>query len=138
MLGSVRRAAARCRLTVLSGAAAAVALVATASPSSAFVDWTNEHCGNSCIGTTIGRANTDGTAAGEDFIRVAKDPIGVAVDIGHLYWANAGTQSIGRANLDGSEIDRNFIPSAGQPLMITPDDRRLYWGSEVRVVILDR
>ena len=37
---------------------------------------------------TIGRANLDGTGANQSFITGAEQPVGVAVDGQHVYWAN--------------------------------------------------
>ena len=33
----------------------------------------------------------------------------MAVDAGHVYWANNGTNTIGRANLDGTDANQSFI-----------------------------
>ena len=52
---------------------------------------------------TIGRADLDGSNVDQSFITDAGYPIGVAVDAGHVYWANNGTDTIGRADLDGTE-----------------------------------
>ena len=41
---------------------------------------------------TIGRANLDGTGVNQSFITGASSPHGVAVDGGHVYWANAPTR----------------------------------------------
>ena len=38
----------------------------------------------------------------QSFISGANEPDGVAVDGGHVYWANCGIGTIGRANLDGT------------------------------------
>ena len=40
-------------------------------------------------GGSIGRANLDGTGVEPDFITGAGDPVGVAVDGAHVYWANS-------------------------------------------------
>src|SRR4249920_4219609 len=53
-------------------------------------------------GDAIGRANLNGTGANQNFITGIGFPIGVAVDPGHVYWADLHTDAIGRANLDGS------------------------------------
>jgi hypothetical protein len=67
-------------------------------------------------GTTIGRANLDGTAPNQSFITTGpgNGPFGVAVDSRHLYWADFRTPyGLGRANLDGSAVDPNFIADKG-------------------------
>jgi virginiamycin B lyase len=45
----------------------------------------------------------------------ASIPRGVAVDAGHVYWVNAGTNTIGRANLDGTGANQSFIGGASFP-----------------------
>ena len=80
------------------------------------VYWTNEENG------TIGRANLNGTEVNQSFIsplpeeeEVEEEEIGgesrygIAVDAGHIYWANDSSAEIGRANLDGSGFNPSFI-----------------------------
>jgi streptogramin lyase len=56
------------------------------------------------------------TAAGNRWPRGgASFPSGVAVDAGHVYWANAGGGAIGRANLDGTGANQSFIGGASFP-----------------------
>ena len=64
----------------------AVAVTALALPASvgAYVYWANYELGT---GTTVGRANLDGTGANQSFIS-ASIPRGVATDGRHVYWAN--------------------------------------------------
>jgi hypothetical protein len=76
-----------------------------APSASAFIYWAN----GGDDGTTIGRANNDGSLANPNFITGQKEPCGVAVDSQHIYWANQVGSSIGRANLDGSGVNPNFI-----------------------------
>ena len=65
-----------------------------------------------------------GTGVDPSFI-VPPAGSGLAVDAGHIYWANSGTDeepgTIGRANLDGSGVDRKFITGAGRPLGVAVD-----------------
>ena len=96
-------------LIALVSAAALAASAAVAAPAGAFVYWANQSGGS---GTTIGRAETDGTGATQDFITGVSAPIGVAIDGAHIYWANEKTNSIGRANLDGSVPNQSFITGA--------------------------
>jgi hypothetical protein len=100
------------RRTLLMLAVGLMGCLAVAAPAHAFVYWANFGGGS---GTTVGRASVDGTGAEQGFISGAKDPIGVAVDASHIYWANEGTNSIGRANLDGTSPEPNFIPGANEP-----------------------
>jgi virginiamycin B lyase len=69
----------------------------------------------------VGRANLDGTGADQGFISSASRPYGVAVDAGHVYWANDGTNTIGRANLDGTCADQIFITGAATPAGVAVD-----------------
>ena len=55
--------------------------------------------------STVGRANIDGTGADPAFIPEAGSPTGLAVDTGHLYWADTNEGRIGRVNLDGTGVD---------------------------------
>nr|MDQ3726287.1 hypothetical protein [Actinomycetota bacterium] len=54
-------------------------------------------------------------------------PCGVAVDAGHLYWADAAG-AIGRADLDGSHLERGFIDGLDWPCGVAVDDTYVYWG----------
>ena len=47
--------------------------------------------------TGIGRADLDAQNATEAFVTGTIDPFDVAVDAGHLYWADCGRNAIGRA-----------------------------------------
>jgi hypothetical protein len=64
---------------------------------------------------TIGRANLDGTRVNQRFIRTANRPCGIAVDQGHIYWAQTTgrfahpSTTIGRASLNGSAVNNQFI-----------------------------
>ncbi len=67
-------------------------------------------------GTSIGRANLDGTGVNQSFISGAQGPCGVALEGTHVYWANEGYSAkgttIGRANLDGTGVNQSFIGGA--------------------------
>ena len=73
--------------------------LALAAPTHAPVYSSNEanSSGRGVTGTTIGRADVDGTGAVEGFVTAAEDPLGPAVDVRTIS-ANDGTNSIGRAN----------------------------------------
>ena len=60
---------------------------------------------------TIGRADLDGSHVDHHFIHGADYPYGVAVDSGHVYWANYDGATIGRAELNGSHVQESFIPA---------------------------
>jgi hypothetical protein len=95
----------------------------------AFIYWANN--GEAGDGTTIGRANNDGTSVDQSFLTGLNEPCGVAVDGQHIYWANRGTNSIGRANLDGSGVQKNFIPVVGQQNPCAPavSSTRIWWAN---------
>ena len=77
-------------------------------------------------GTSIGRANLDGSGADPGFIAGAGSAFGVAVDSAHIYWTNFGAGSgaggtIGRAGLDGSGAQNSFIASLHGPTGLAVD-----------------
>ena len=81
-------------------------------------------------GTTIGRANNDGSAAQESFVTAAGSPVGVAIDGTYLYWCQiaSGTGAIGRASLGGSGTpDQNFITVGDSPRGVAVDAGSAYW-----------
>jgi hypothetical protein len=55
-------------------------------------------------------------------------PCGVAIDGGHLYWADTAGFAIGRANLDGSDVRRAFIGGIPTPCGVAVDAAHVYWG----------
>jgi len=85
-------------------------------------------------GSSIGRANLDGTGVDEDFITGTCGSFGLAVDDSYLYWVNAECHSIGRANTDGTGTDQDFITGldlAGsypaKPGGLAIDAASIYW-----------
>ncbi len=97
------------------------ALLALAPSASAFIYWSN-------TGSTIGRANPDGSGAVQNFITGANEPCGVAVDTSHIFWPNDAGASIGRALLDGSGVTQSFISGAGgNPCGVAVDSAHIYW-----------
>jgi virginiamycin B lyase len=72
-------------------------------------------------GSTIGRANLDGSNPNQSFIGGAFTPFGVAVDGNFVYWANQNSGTIGRANLDGSNPNQSFIGGASGPKGVAVD-----------------
>jgi virginiamycin B lyase len=54
----------------------------------------------------------------------------VAVDAGHVYWANVVAGTIGRANLDGTGANQSFIGGASRPRGVAVDARHVYWTDE--------
>jgi hypothetical protein len=92
-----------------------------AASADAFVYW-------SSFAGSVGRAGLDGGGANAGFVAAAQ-AAGVAVDSGHVYWANQGTNSIGRANLDGTGVNQSFV-TALQPSGVAVDSGHIYWTNE--------
>jgi hypothetical protein len=97
-------------------------------------------------GGTIGRAKVNGEEAEEiepAFIcgeeasqprkRLVSNPQGIAVDAGHIYWANAaqdkGHRTIARAALDGGEVEEAFAVPFGEfvPYGVAVNATHLYF-----------
>ena len=51
----------------------------------------------------------------------------MAVDAGHVYWANQTADTIGRANLDGTGVNQNFITGIDRINSVAVDDDHVYW-----------
>ena len=84
------------------------------------------------FGEAIGRANTDGSGVNRSFIGGAGSPGGVAVDAGHIFWADDegfGTDTIGRANADGSGLEQDFIAGVQNPNDVAVDAAHVYWSN---------
>ena len=65
-------------------------------------------------GQSIGRANLDGTDADPTFISgLGSGSWALAVDAGHIYWANFLDGDVRRANLDGTNVEPAFLPTNG-------------------------
>lgn len=114
--------------------------------------WTNVGSGDTTVntGTTIGRANLDGSGVKPDFIGGATNPCGPAVDATNLYWHSGGKSvgpspfsprpgdAIGRASLDATSIDQAFImPAAsgcgvGLDTPAPPPSNALLWDGIAR------
>jgi Calx-beta domain/Low-density lipoprotein receptor repeat class B len=77
-------------------------------------------------GTTIGRANNDGTGVNQNFIGGASTPSAVAVDAAHVYWLNDDDHSIGRANLDGTGVNQRFLTGTNAGTLAV-DGAHIYW-----------
>jgi virginiamycin B lyase len=77
-------------------------------------------------GTSIGRANLDGSEQSPQFISGVENPCGVAVDGNFLYWGDLF--KVGRARLDGSALQREFISAPGGACGVAVDRNYLYWG----------
>jgi hypothetical protein len=78
-------------------------------------------------GSTIGRANLDGSGAAQSFIGRGIDPVGLALNGQHIYWTDSDHDTIGRANLDGSGIERSFISGVAYPSGLAVNGQHIYW-----------
>jgi hypothetical protein len=80
---------------------------------------------------TIGRAENNGSSPEGKFIDLGAGPFvcGIAVDAGHIYWADHNSKTIGRANIDGTQVEPNFITNAGEACGVAVDSTRIYWTS---------
>ena len=116
----------RIRRAALLVAVVVIASLASASSADGFVYWANVGAGT---GTTIGRANLDGSSPNQSFITGASGPCGVAVNSSHIYWANSSTGTIGRANLDGTSPDQNIVSGADTPCGVAVDAAHVYWAN---------
>jgi C4-type Zn-finger protein len=120
--------ASRPRTSVAVLAAAFLLLgLALASRASASVYWTNTVGPVFGLpGTTIGRADNDGTGINQNFIAGASTPTAVAVDGAHVYWLNDDDHSIGRANLDGTAVNQRFLTGTNAGTFAV-DGAHIYW-----------
>jgi virginiamycin B lyase len=107
--------------------ASLVFLTAAAPAAHAYIYATNRAGGS---GTTVGRANLDGTGVAPSFISGARGPVGVAVDGTHIYWANTfGSGTLGRSSLDGSGANQSFVVGAQTPCGVAVDGSHVYWAN---------
>jgi hypothetical protein len=103
---------------------AAIVTLALPAGAGAFVYWGNADLG---AGTTIGRADLDGSGANPGFISAGRFPAGIAVDGQHIYWTNQAAGTIGRASLYGTAVNRFFMTGIDTPFGVAADGRHIYW-----------
>src|SRR4051812_6607021 len=109
----------------VSSVAFVILWLALAARAEAYVYWPNWSQGT---GTTIGRAELDGSNPDFGFIKGASGPCGVTVDRDHVYWDNFNQNAIARASLDGTHREQTFVPGAASgPCGVAVDDRHIYW-----------
>jgi virginiamycin B lyase len=107
-----------------------VVLFGVAAPAQALIYWSSAFVGQNA-GTSIGRANLNGTHPNQHFITGAADqPQGVALNGSHIYWANWASGTIGRANLNGTGAQENFITGLNGPCGVAVSSSHVYWVNE--------
>lgn len=116
------------------------AALAVTPRAQAYVYWAN--LGPSFDGSTIGRANLNGTGATQSFITGASAPCGVAVNGTHIYWGNSGlgagvpnAGTIGRANLNGTGVNQFLTSTPDNPCGVALDGTHVYWADGDRVTV---
>jgi virginiamycin B lyase len=115
-------------LTLTDGGTASASRRFRVSVPTRHIYWTNAD------NNTIGRADVSGQNANQSFITGANDPRGVAVDSGHVYWANQNSAdlnggTIGRADLSGQNANQSFITGAHFPVGVAVDSGHVYWAN---------
>lgn len=118
-------------------AAGLVAFAVCTPVASAYIYWTNNGPGLESNGTTIGRADLDGSGATESMFSTAPAPGPIISEGSHIYWGDApgvSGDAIGRANLDGSGASQDFIPTPGGLFAIATDGTYIYWTDGTRYV----
>jgi hypothetical protein len=83
---------------------------------------------SSAAGTSIGRANLDGSSPNPDFIANVPGYVNdLAVSGSNIYWSNAGGTAIGDAATDGSAVNPTFITGMAQVGEIDIFGNFIYW-----------
>jgi hypothetical protein len=99
---------------------------ATPAGSAALLMSSEELTNNATTGSAaIVRANLAGGGPEANFLPAAAS--GIAVDGGHIYWANSANGWIGRARVDGTEPEPKFITGASDPQGVAVDGSHVYW-----------
>lgn len=83
-------------------------------------------------GTTIGRANLDGSGVIDDLITGLSGVDRIAVDGSHIYWS--GNFVIGRADLDGGNVDPEFIDASNGASGVAVDGSYVYWTDSAQAI----
>lgn len=87
---------------------------------------------NNANGTSVGKAQTDGTIIANPFVTGAAGACGVVSDSTYVYWTQwtfGGTPHIGRVGVDGSNPDPNFValPFGTSPCGVAVGGGFIYW-----------
>ncbi len=81
---------------------------------------------------TIARANLDGSDPNPNLVTGLSFPCGVALDGGHVYWAETAGDAIGRAALDGQAVTQTFVdgaPNVDSPCGVAVHDGHVFWAN---------
>lgn len=120
--GSARRGL-RQALALVAGTALATTWLS--AEASADIYWANSY------GSTIGRANNDGSNPDQVWLNSGFRPLAVTSTSGFLYWAQG--RFLGRAWLNGANVMTSFLEVAPNnqwaPNSISLDLHHIYWGS---------
>jgi thrombospondin type 3 repeat protein/hemolysin type calcium-binding protein len=80
----------------------------------------------------VRRADIDGSDPDLNYLTgLGGTPTGVALDSGHVYWANK--EVVGRATLDRSVVEKSFTSTtqSGVPCGVAVDDVHVYWAENL-------
>ncbi len=111
-----------------------VAMAIGATSAQAYIYWAIGGADGSG-GTTIGRADLDGSGVSHSFAGGASNPAALTIDGNYIYWANDGTFSIGRMKLNGTDPQPNWIPNlSGSAAGIAVDGSYIYWTDGERYI----
>src|ERR1700734_3910970 len=120
----------RVRAFVVAFALATLATVAalaalSAATAHAYIYWGSNGANHAHDGTTLNRADLDGTGINRSFVTDASGPIAMDIESGKLYWLNFGTDTIGSVDLNGSDPDPTLFSASGAELAV--DQSYVYW-----------
>lgn len=117
------------------GVVVALALLPTQAvkADSAYIYWTTNN------GSTVGRADLDGSNANAALFAAGGTSWGIAVNSQYVYWSVdrsvASGVKIGRAGLDGQSPDPDFLTTTTPPYGIAIDSNYIYWSNKNRGTI---
>lgn len=116
-------------LTSLTGPRAMARPRAAATPVSVAsrIYWAESPTGRSAEHGTIAEATGSGSVMSQNLVVGTTGGGGVAINGGHIYWANYGNGAIGRAGVDGSHVDQRFITGASSPVGVVVNGAYVYW-----------
>jgi len=110
-------------LLPFSGASAGAATPRTGS---SYIYWGVGSSG----GSSVGRADLNGTGVNYNFIEPGTNVAGVTLNKKYIYWAtaNGGTATdIGRAKINGTDVNSAFITGASNPCGVAVSKKYIYW-----------